>query len=179
MNTHRFLSYFLTFLVIHCLTLSCKKTLTEPETVVETVQTPEYKLTVKDIESIKYTDYALSNEAESAVRDWVKFHELTTQIEALKKADLSFFKDDKTILQSYLTDLKNEIPEKLNENSIIVRLVALETSIYKLEGIAIVPEAGKEELLQSIRDVLVSHVNLIFQINKKLEKDGQNIIRPN
>ncbi|NND52171.1 MAG: hypothetical protein HKN54_07185 [Flavobacteriaceae bacterium] len=91
---------------------------------------------------------------------------------------MSFFKDDKTILQSYITDLKNEIPEKLNENSIVVRLVALETSIYKLEGIAIVPDAKKEELLQSIKDVLVSHVNLIFQINKKLEKDAQNIVKP-
>lgn len=158
---------------------ACKKELTEPDVTVEESQKPDYNLAASDLESLAYTDYALSNEAELAVKDWVKFHELSTQIEALKKADLSFFIEDKTILQSYLTDLKNEIPEKLNENSIIVRLIALETSIYKLEGIAIVPDVSKAVLLQNIKDVLVSHVNLIFQINKTLEKNAQNVIRPN
>jgi len=178
MKPLKHIHYLLIIILTSSLLSACKKTLTEDEVVAETVQTPNYKLTVQDLESIKYTDYALSNEAEEAVKDWVKFHELTTQIEALKKADLSFFKDDKAILQSYITDLKNEIPEILSETSILVRLIALETSIYKLEGIAIVPDADKEDLLASIKDVLVSHVNLIFQINKKLEKDAQNVIKP-
>jgi len=148
----------------------------EPSGQQETAQS--LKITEKDIAEISYTEYALSDTSEDVTRDWVKFHELNAQIEVLKRADLSFFKDDKAILEGFLTDLINELPEQLNDTSIIVRLTALKTSIYKLEGSAILEKEEKEDLLNNIKDVLISHTNLIFQINKKLEKEAQKIEKP-
>ena len=136
------------------------------------------KVSAKDIAGINYTEYALSDTAENVTKDWLKFHELANQIELLKGGDLSFFKDDITLLNGFVNDMTSEIPEQLNEPSIIVRLVALKTTMYKLEGSANLERETKEALLRSIEDVLIAHTNLIFQINKKLEKDAQNITKP-
>jgi len=177
-----FSKYFLSYFVAVCLSisiLSCKTNKEDDETMSETTQVQAYEPTAKDIEGINYVEYVLSDTAEDATKDWLKFQELSTQIEVLKKADLSFFKDDKAILLGFITDLKNEIPEKLNESPIVVRLIALETTIYKLEGTATLHDVQKEALLESIEDVLISHTNLIFQINKKLEKEAQKIEKPN
>ena len=166
----------LLLMVVHS---SCKTNSDEGKVVPEIKGTQAYKPTAKDIENIEYVEYALSDAAENATKDWVKFQELLIQIEALKRADLSFFKDDKAILQAFITDLKNEIPEALNESSVIVRLVALETILYKFEGTANLYDVKKSALLSGIAEVLVGHTNLIFQINKMLEKEAQNIQKPN
>ena len=142
------------------------------------IENPSNVVTASDIAAIKYTDYGLSDTAENVTRDWLKFQELFEKIELLKKADLSFFTEDKAILRSFIDDLKNEVPEKLDEPSIIVRMIAMETAFYKLEGLAIIPNAKKEDLLDAIGEALMSHTNLIFQINKKLEKDNQRIEKP-
>ena len=136
------------------------------------------KITEKDISDLKYTEYVLSDMAEIATKDWLKFGELNNQIELLKTADLSFFADDITLLEGFLNDLESEIPETLGETSILVRLSALKTALYKFEGSASLQRESKEAVMQSILDVLVAHSNLIFQINKKLEKDAQNIEKP-
>ncbi|MBT8258178.1 MAG: hypothetical protein KJO49_06870 [Bacteroidia bacterium] len=136
------------------------------------------KVTAKDIAAIRYTDYALSDTAEEVTRDWLKFHELSKEIELLKEGDLSFFKDDITLLNGFLNDMIAEIPERLDEPSIAVRMIALKTTIFKLEGSANLERESKEALLNSIKDVLIAHTNLVFQINKKLEKDAQNITKP-
>lgn len=166
-------------LVLFCMLISsCKTEQTEPESKEDQVETSENSITEADIAAIKYTDYGLSDSAEEETKDWIKFQELFEKIELLKKADLSFFSDDKTILRSFIDDLKNEVPEKLNDPSIVVRMIAMETAFYKLEGLAIIPNASKSDLLDAIGESLMSHTNLIFQINKKLEKDNQKIEKP-
>lgn len=158
---------------------SCKKeTATEINSETEETKTSDININTKDIEKLKYTEYVLSDLAETKTQDWVKFQELITQIEILKKGDLSFFQDDKTLLETFLTDLKNEIPSQLNEPSILVRLNVLETTAFKLEGITELSNLDKNTILNYIKDVLVAYTNIIFQINKKLEKDSQRIIRP-
>jgi hypothetical protein len=56
--------------------------------------------------------------------------------------------------------------------------VALETTLFKFEGTANLNAVKKEILLKGIEEVLIAHTNLIFQINKMLEKEAQNIDRP-
>lgn len=158
---------------------SCKSDVDTETTSTQMTQAESYKLTAKDIETIQYTEYVMSDAAERATKDWAKFQELSLQIELLKKADLSFFKDDKAILQGFINDLKNTIPNNLNQSSIFVRVVALETVIYKLEGTANLHDVKKEDLLSSIEATLIAHTNLIFQINKTLEKEAQKIKKPN
>lgn len=159
--------------------LSCNsKTTNETIIVEETVAIDSSKITTKDIAKLEYTDFALSNLSKSKTINWQKFNELTDKIETLKTGDLSFFKDDKSILIGFLNDLKNEIPESLNTPAILVRLSVIETTFLKLEGLATLRSAKKEDLLIVIKDVLVSYTNLVFQMNKKFEKESQNIEKP-
>lgn len=168
----------LTVMILCTLLLTCKSEQSEPETTEQEINSTDNVINAADIAAIQYTDYGLSDSAEEVTKDWLKFQELFEKMELLKKADLSFFSDDKTILRAFIDDLKNEVPESLNEPSIIVRMIAMETAFYKLEGLAIIPNAEKEDLLNAIGEALISHTNLIFQINKKLEKDNQNIEKP-
>ena len=158
--------------------LSCNRSNETSEELPQDKSSKEYKITIKDVEKIKYTEFVLSDLSENTIKDWLKFQEFLVQIELLRKGDLSFFKDDKTILQSFITDLKNEIPEVLNTPPILVRLTVLETTLFKLEGITILNNVKKDIILNAIKDVLVAHSNLILQINKKFEKDSQNISKP-
>ena len=164
--------------VFSAVLMSCKSDV-DPEGASQSEQPKNnQKVTAGDISDLKYTEYALSDMALDATKDWLKFKELNSQIELLKTADLSFFADDITLLEGFLTDLEAEIPEILNETSILVRVSALKTAIYKFEGSASLQKESKEAVLQSILDLLVAHSNLIFQINKKLEKDAQQIQKP-
>lgn len=168
------LSYFILFL-----TFSCKKTIDVNNDLSHDIIQNDFKITSKDINQIKFTEFALSDLSETHTNDWLKFQELKEEIEILKKGDLSFFKDDRAILQSFITDLKNEIPEVLNIPSILVRLSVLETTMFKLEGTSNINAVKKELLLNSIKDVLVAYSNVILQMNKKFEKDSQYIQKPN
>jgi hypothetical protein len=159
--------------------LSCDKSNEKNQDLTQTVSSRKYKISEKDIEQLKYTEFALSDLSDSSTKDWLKFQEFLTQIELLKKGSLSFIKDDKTILKSFVTDMKKEIPEVINSPSILVRLSVLETTLFKLEGVSNIYDIEKDILLNAIKEVLVAHSNLILQINKKFEKDSQNIKKPN
>jgi len=141
-------------------------------------RTESHKITSKDINQIKFTEYVLSDLAVQKTKDWLTFQNLQDHIEVLKKGDVSFIKDDKAILQSFITDLKNEIPESLNVTSIIVRLTVLETTLFKLNEILNFQNISKQSVLSNIEGVLIAYNNLILQINKKVEKESQKIVKP-
>lgn len=167
------------FLVILFIS-SCNNQTTNNSNIIEEIETIDSsQITSRDITKLKYTDFALSNLTKSKTSNWQKFNELTDKIEILKTGDLSFFRDDKAILVGFLNDLKNEIPESLKTTAILVRLSVIETTFLKLEGLASLSSAKKEDLLIIIKDVLVSYTNLVFQMNKKFEKESQNIEKPN
>lgn len=167
------------FLVILFIS-SCNTQTTNDSNIFKEIETIDSsQITSRDITKLKYTDFALSNLTKSKTSNWQKFNELTDKIEILKTGDLSFFKDDKAILVGFLNDLKNEIPESLKTTAILVRLSVIETTFLKLEGLASLSSAKKEDLLIIIKDVLVSYSNLVFQMNKKFEKESQNIEKPN
>lgn len=166
------------FLVIVFIS-SCNTQTTNDSIIIEQIETIDSsQITSRDITKLKYTDFALSNLTKSKTSNWQKFNELTDKIEILKTGDLSFFRDDKAILVGFLNDLKNEIPESLKTPAILVRLSVIETTFLKLEGLASLSSAKKEDLLIIIKDVLVSYTNLVFQLNKKFEKESQNIEKP-
>jgi hypothetical protein len=173
-NTNFFTSFLAILFFLSCNTQTTNKNNTDKETLV----IDNSKITAKDISKLKYTDYALSSLTKTKIENWQKFHELTDKIEVLKTGDLSFFTDDKAILIGFLKDLKNEVPESLNTPSILVRLTVIETTFLKLEGLASLKSAKKEDLLNIIKDVLISYTNLVFQMNKKFEKESQKIEKP-
>ena len=160
--------------------MSCNPDVKNESAIVEKITTIDSSIiTANDISKIKFTEYALSKITQNKTINWQKFNELSNKIELLRTGDLSFFRDDKAILEGFIADLRNEIPESLNTQSILVRLTVIETVFLKLEGLASLKTAKKEDLLIAIKDVLLSYTNLIFQMNKKFEKESQKIEKPN
>ena len=162
-----FFRFFL--LAILVFNIQCKKT--EDTSLIKVQETPtEYtKITSQDIKGIKFTEYVLSDLAKKEVDNWQKFKDLDIEIENLKNGTLSFFKDDKTILQGLITDIKNEVPQSLNSSSIIVRLSVLETTMYKLDETLNLQSSTKEEVLEDIERLLLAYNNCVYQINKIIE----------
>ena len=169
-----------TFLSMTLFILSCNPDVKNESAIVEKITTIDSSIiTANDISKIKFTEYALSKITQNKTINWQKFNELSNKIELLRTGDLSFFRDDKAILEGFIADLRNEIPESLNTQSILVRLTVIETVFLKLEGLASLKTAKKEKILMAIKDVLLSYTNLIFQMNKKFEKESQKIEKPN
>ena len=160
--------------------MSCNPDVKNESAIVEEITTIDSSIiTANDISKIKFTEYALSKITQNKTINWQIFNELSNKIELLRTGDFSFFRDDKAILEGFIADLRNEIPESLNTQSILVRLTVIETVFLKLEGLASLKTAKKEKLLMAIKDVLLSYTNLIFQMNKKFEKESQKIEKPN
>jgi len=179
MNKLKTLYLFKLSFIILFLNLSCNKTNPSNEKALQKVTSKELKVSEKDINQIKFTEFTLSDLTEKHTIDWLKFQELQKEINLLKKGDLSFFSDDSTILKSFINDLKNETPETLNIPAILVRLSVLEVSIFKLKSVTDLNNVEKEFLLNAIKEVLVANSNVILQMNKKFEKDSQQIEKPN
>lgn len=135
-------------------------------------------ITRGDIESFRYNDYVLSSEADEATSAWAEFVEFSNQIEFLKKADITFFKQDEETLKAFLTEFKENIPEELNTNPIKARILVLETRLLKLHNDLTLDNISKNEQLKSIKNLLEAKSNLNFVINKKLEFEANDVGRP-
>ena len=171
-----FFRFFL--LVLLVITIQCKKTEDTQLTKNQETSTEFTKIASQDIKDIKFTEYALSDLAKKEVANWTKFKDLDVEIENLKNGSISFFKDDKTILQGLIADLNNEIPESLNRSSIIVRLSVLETTMYKFDETINLQSSSKETIIKDIENLLLAYNNFVYQINKVIEKESYNIIKP-
>ena len=137
-----------------------------------------YTISAEDIEKMNYTDYVLSPESANAVLDWQKFQDLQTNIELLKNANLSFFKVEKKIMQEFITELKNEQPANVTTSAIRSRITVLETNLLRLQDLSNLDNIKKKDLLKSIKELLIADANLKLQINKKFEKEAQQIQLP-
>lgn len=135
-------------------------------------------LVKEDISAIKYTEYILDSKAVSVLDSWQKYKELETLFGNVKNANLSFFKDNHEVLKAFLDELKETLPEEANTPAIYARLKIIETFCYKIEDQLKLSDIDKNELLGVIKEFLMSYSNLNFQINKKFEKESQNIQKP-
>ncbi len=135
-------------------------------------------ITQKEIESIRYDDFVLRADSQVATTDWQKFQELTTQVEVLKKADLSYFSGDPLLIQTLLQEMRTEIPSELDTNEISARITALDTKTQKLNSLLRLPNVSKADKIKAITEFFIAVSNLNLQINKKFEFDNNNILKP-
>jgi|SRR5690606_33344651 len=169
---------FFLFFLLGLFVCGCKPD-SKSETATDTTNTPEsYHLTAKDVESLKYTDFVLSPDSKKVLSTWQKYTELSTQIELLKAGDLSFFKNEKELMITFITDFKKEEPQAIKTAAIYSRITVLETTLLKLQSIANLDTIKKAELLNSVKELLVAYANLNLQINKKFELESQVIEQP-
>ncbi len=133
------------------------------------------RITKKEVEDINYIEYGLSSTSKKRVSNWASYGELESQILSIKNGDLSYFKGDEKIIGALLKDLKATIPKNIFSESIMSRITAIETKLYKLKSAVKINQTPKNELLQSIKEFFVAFSNLNLQMNKKFEKEAQDI----
>ena len=169
------MKFIISFCLLMCM-ISCGKSVDETHKVEQETTLPS--LSKQKIQKFNYTEYLLDPKVKKITNNWVKYNELEDVMMSLKQADLTYFKENHEILEALITDLKQSLPETLNSPAIMSRLIALETKLYKLESLVNLSNATPESIMPGIQEVLVSFSNLNLQMNKKIERDSQKIIKP-
>jgi len=171
MRILRILSLF--FCLVSC---NSNTTKVESQNVAET--DVNANITINEIANLDFVEFILDDKVEKHIEGWEKYFELERHVINVKQADLSFFKNNNEILVAFILDMQSTLPENVNSNSILSRVTALETKMYKLESAINLSNVHKEDLILAIKEFLVSYSNLNFQINKKFEREAQNIQKP-
>lgn len=165
----------LSFCVVLC---SCKDT--NEHTINDEVITENSsrELTESDISKFDYVEFGLDGKTEQVIANWQEYHQIQDVVNAVKSGDLVFFSSNVETIKTLLKDLKENIPEAVNTPATLARILVLETKIYKLRDLYNLSTTSKAELSEEVKGFLVSFSNLNFQMNKKLERDSQNIQKP-
>ena len=165
--------FFIALFILCC--FSCQKEEGQAP-VKEEQEVVSNKISERDINKLKFKDFTLSEEAKSLTNSWVKFVELQSHINEIRKGDLVFFKTNYADINLIFNDLKKEIPEKFNTNIIISRINLLDTKITILSGNLNKPYIKKNMLLKSIKDVLDASSTLNLHIERKIEFDEYYVV---
>lgn len=136
-------------------------------------------ITEADIAKLKYLEFALDPKIEVLAEPWQPYTRLKTAIENIKTANFSFFEEDEQAVFQLVKELRKDIPDTLKTQSVLSRITIVENMLYKLDETYKLGTTTKPELSEAVKDLLISYSNLNFQLNKKLEKDNQKIVRPN
>ena len=170
------------FIVLICsvtLFLGCNKTKkVEAFSVQTNSNSKSTALTVTDINKQRYRDFELDIAAAKIIDHWKSYKELALIVANVKKANFTDLTDNTEGLHELISNLKQGIPLVLKSSSILARIKVLETKLFKLESLVNLDTKTKNLLLIDVISFLESFSNLNFQINKKLERDSQNISRP-
>ena len=163
-------------LLLICL-IGCKKDIDQQLEMPDSIQ-DSIIIEKSDLESLNYTEFILDRVSEQNISGWLKYQELEEIINEIKQADLSYFKSDKTIVETLITEFSTTIPESMDEADINARVLIVKNMYFKLLEISNLNTTTKIELRSAIKDLLIAFSNLNFQINKKFERDAQHIEKP-
>lgn len=155
---------------------SCKKEVTA---ITETtlVAKDSTKITKEDISKINYIEYGIDSKAKITLDSWQAYNTISSAIDKIKQADFTFFKTDDAIFNTTLTDIETTTPEAIDSEPIKARILILRTKLLKLRESINLNTASKSEKLIAIRELFQSFSYVTLQINKKFEKEAQNIIK--
>ncbi|WP_142784827.1 hypothetical protein [Changchengzhania lutea] len=168
---------FLTILIVLMSFTACKKnSKANIGTKDESINSQE--VMKSDLEKLKFVEYVLDLKTELAIQDWQDYYQLNDVIINVKKGDLSFFNDNNDAILLLLKNLKDNIPDQVNTDATLARIAALETKLFKLQSLSNLQTTTQKKLKTTIEEFLETFSNLNFQMNKKLEKDNQQIEKP-
>jgi len=166
---------YLTFIFIFLLSCNSKTGQSKDENVSQLDATA---ITKENIEGIKYVDYGVDSKAKTTLDSWQAYSDVSRAIAQVKIADLTFFTADEALFMSTVKELGSTIPQQINSDPIKARILALTTKMYTLEEMLSLKTSQKKDKLKSIKDVLQAFSYLTLQVNKKYEKEAQNIVKP-
>lgn len=125
--------------------------------------------------SAKINPQSLSFEAQNITQKWSSLSELQSIINGLKSENYTAFMETDNYLKEFITELKKTLPKKLNLASITSRIVVLETNILELESVLSKTQFETKKKVIITNKSIESYYNLIYQINKTIEKELQKI----
>lgn len=164
-------------LIMFCFMLGCKQE--DNKQVVDDIMVKDSMLIDKsDLTKLIYIEFLLDKNAAKQISGWLKYNELDEKISEIKNADLSFFKSDKAVVEALVNEMSTTLPEKIQTEDINARVLIVRNMYLKLYETINLNTTTKNELKLAIKDLLEAYANLNFQINKKFERDAQNIIKP-
>ncbi len=166
------------FLVLFiCVFCSCKKNGREQP---DNIGGDQDSTTISkdELQKLNFTEFVLDPDSEKYIAGWWKYKELEDKINKLKNADFSYFKSDKKIIETLIKEFKKTGLLDINEEAIQARILVVETMYLKLNNTINISSSTKEEIKKAITNLLEAFSNLNYQINKKLERDSQNISKP-
>ncbi len=125
--------------------------------------------------SAKINPQSLSFEAQNITQKWSSLPELQSIINGLKSENYTAFMETDNYLKEFITELKKTLPKKLNTPYITSRIVVLETNILELESVLSKTQFETKKKVIITNKSIESYYNLIYQINKTIEKELQKI----
>ena len=156
---------------------ACKKEV-KPETESALVSNDSTKVTKEDIFKINYIEYGIDNKAKQTLDSWQAYNTISRAIETLKQGDFTFFKTDDEVFNTTLKDIETTTPETIDSEPIKARVLILRTKLLKFREVINLNTANKKDKLIAIKELFQSFSYVTLQINKKFEKEAQNIIKP-
>lgn len=172
------MKFFYFLFVISLLFTACKKETAEINQEDNSSVVDSLKLTKKDISKINYKDIGLDVKTNNIIANWQAYLNIVSGIDKIKIPDFTFFNADVDLFNSSVKDFEQTIPEDINSEPVKARVLVLKTMLYKFQEIENLVTSTKKEKLLAIQQVCVALSNLNLQINKKIEKDSQIIIKP-
>ena len=160
-----------------CFLLSCKNNKADQSNINLVVQ-DSTSITKADIEKLNYTEFILDTDSDKGMVGWLKYREMADKINEIKNGDFSYFKGDKKIVETLITEFEDTFPEDILDEAIQARILIVKTMYLKLNNTVNMTTSSKSNIKKSISDLLEAFSNLNYQINKKFERDSQNIVKP-
>ncbi|WGD35659.1 hypothetical protein [Olleya sp. YS] len=172
------MKFFNYLVIIALLFTACKKEEVQIQPEENISVTDSLKLTKKDISLVNYKDIGLDVNTNPIISNWQAYLNIVNGVEKIKTPDFTFFNADVDLFNSSVKDFEETIPEDINTEPVRARVLVLKTMLYKFQEIESLQTSTKQEKLLAIQQVFVALSNLNLQINKKIEKDNQTIIKP-
>ncbi|WAC01186.1 hypothetical protein N7U66_13725 [Lacinutrix neustonica] len=170
------MKYFIILLVITSL-VACKKegTAATKDFAVEADST---KITIEDLSQLSYVDYGVDEKAKNALDSWQAYATVSSAMGKLRTANFDFFKTDDEEFNTLLKDLKLTIPVSIDSDPVQARVLVLRTKLLKLREAIDLKTIEKKDRLIAVKELFQAFSYVTLQINKKFEKEAQNIIKP-
>jgi hypothetical protein len=169
------IKYFMLFVCFF--SLSCINN-SDKEIVKETTVIQKDILTKGLISKLKFNDILLDKSAKVIIEEWKSYTAIDKAIIDIKSLKFTFFTEQEDIFRSTLLELKTTIPEAIDSQPIKARILVLQNQLYRFQEELKIKKQLKKEDIIFIKEVFVAFSNLNLQINKKLEKEAQQIIKP-
>ena len=135
----------------------------------------DIKLENSIIMASKINSQKLSDEAQNITQNWSSLAGLEKIIEGLISENYSALMETDNYLNEFITELKKTLPKKLNLPSISSRIIVLETNILELKSVLSNAQIETKKKVLMTNKSIESYYNLIYQINKTIEKKLQKI----